>query len=483
MKLNPAVSALAAIFVTAPWAMAGTGILANSNAFKPQITLGETLTEKLVRYFTLEPDPANPGDEFDDANGNNRWDAGEELITDHDGDNRYDAPKFIKVYGYGKMPSQKVNARIVANLKGVGTNPEDPESGPVDFDFDSINEETPVSITVGDYSFSSTLGAEEGRGVFTRETTINGVLYEAGQPKPLGSSALYKLGYSYPKLDSSGNEVTDEEGNPVTLFKQTGSIKVEWSRQSKTVTFTLEERTQAPDITPQDPTQTGATSIAADRLAVLSTRASRNFANQPIPVSVTFGSASGARVAYGRGVIKSRFHRVLSEENPYVRSVSLTAAADTEGPKLRLVVPAAADPELFGVDFLGGVTDRPSPTFPGVFPLPEELADASDAPELGLLINGQGQPSGDPADETTNTPFSIDFTDALGNPLPVDDDGNPTVPGYVNGNGFFGGFCELYEATNNLTFIATDADGNVTTLTRKVTAKPLEEFQNTNPAP
>ena len=65
----------------------------------------------------------------------------------------------------------------------------------------------------------------------------------------------------------------------------------------------------------------------------------------------------------------------------------------------------------------------------------------------------------------------------------MDDDGNPTVPGYVNGNGFFGGFCELYEATNNLTFIATDADGNVTTLTRKVTAKPLEEFQNTNPAP
>ncbi len=476
MKLNPAVSALAAIFVTAPWAMAGTGILANRDAFKPQITLGETLTEKLVRYFTLEPDPANPGDEFDDANGNGRWDAGEELITDHDGDNRYDAPKFIKVYSYGKMPSQKVNARIVANLKGVGTNPEDPEAGSVDFDFDSINEETPVSITVGDYSFSSTLGAEEGRGVFTRATTINGVLYEAGQPKPLGSSALYKLGYSYPKLDSSGNEVTDEEGNPVTLFKQTGSIKIEWSRQSKTVTFTLEQRTLAPDIaSPGEKT-----SIAADRLAVLSTRASRNFANQPIPVSVTFGSASGARVAYGRGVIKSRFHRVLAAENPYVRSVSLTAAADTEGPKLRLMVPAAADPELFGVDFLGSVTDRPSPTFPSAIPLPEELADASNAPELGLLINGQGQSSGDPGDETTNTPFSIDFTDALGNPLPVDDDGNPTVPGYVNGNGFFGGFCELYEATNNLTFIATDADGNVTTLTRKVTAKPLEEFQNTN---
>jgi hypothetical protein len=470
MLLKPALTTLAALALSAPWAMAGAGILANTDSFKPQITLGETLSEKLVRYFTVELDPENPGDSFFDENENGKRDTGEDYTDDNE-NGRYDAPKFIKVYTYGKMPTQKVNAKVVANLKGVASNPEDPEGAPVDFDFDSISEETPVAITVGDYEFSSTLGEEQSRGVFTRDTTINGIDYLAGDPKPLGTSALYKLGYSYPKLDSAGQEVTDEEGNPVLLFKQTGSIKIEWSRLTKTVTFTLEQRTQAPDIA--EPA--GTSSIAADRLAGLSTRSSKNFANQPIPVSVTFGSSTGTRVAYGRGVIKSRYHRVLEQqegENPYVRSVSITGAGDNEGPRLRLTVPGAADPELFGVDFLGSITDRPAPTFSSVFDIdPSELAP----PSIELLINGQGNP-----EDPNGGGYSIDFTDAQGNPLPTDGEGNPTVPGYSNGLGFFGGFCELYEANNNLTFIARDADGNASLFTRKVTAKALDEIENSS---
>lgn len=468
MNLKPTVSTLAVLTLSAPWAMAGTGILANTDSFKPQISVGETLTEKLVRYFTTEVDPENPGDSFDDVNENGKRDLGEEYSDDNE-NGRYDAPRFIKVYTYGKMPSQKVNARIVANLKGVAGDPEDPEGAPQDFDFDSINEETPVSVTVGDYTFNSTLGEEDSRGVFTRTTVVNGVEYSAGDPKPLGTSALFKLGYSYPKLDAGGQEVTDEEGNPILLFKQTGSVKIEWSRQTKTVTFTVEQRTLAPDIA--EPS--GSTSVAADRLAGLSTRSSKSFANQPIPVSVTFGSSGGSRVAYAKGVIKSRYHRVLSTqnpENPYVRSVSLTGAADIEAPKLKLSVPAAADAELFGVDFLGSVTDRPAPTFSGVFEIaPSELVP----PSVELLINGQGNP-----EDPNGGAYAVDFTDAQGNPLPVDGEGNPTVSGYTNGLGFFGGFCELYEANNNLTFIARDAEGNASSFTRKVTAKALEEFEN-----
>ena len=198
-------------------ATAATGILQNNGAAKPKITISDSYNDKLVRYYTLELDEANPGDSFEDTNENEKRDAGEPYTDDNE-NGKYDAPKYNKVYSYGVETTVRTSAKITLSLVNNDFTA---------FDFTSISAETPVAIKIGDFTFSKTLGEETGRGLYTRNgTDADGNDYSIGDPKPFTSS-LVKAVYKFEQETGA----TDDNGDPV--MKTTGTLQFDWNKTSK----------------------------------------------------------------------------------------------------------------------------------------------------------------------------------------------------------------------------------------------------------
>ena len=398
---------------------AGKGILETRPGFRPTLVISDTLTDTVLRSVEREVDPANSGDSYEDRNGNGVFDAGDELITDSDGDGQYDEPVYLTRVTYTRAPMQRLTAKIVASLRDLEG---------ADFDFSSVSVDTPVSIQIGDYSFSGLLGEEQGRGVWRKAGVLNGVPYAAGDAKPLGNSAVYVLGSHVRRLAKDGTPLLDPVGTPLTRFREDGRIRVDWNARLGLVQFTVQLRLL-------DDGSFGATpSFLATRLADSTGSGKQTFNHQPIPVRVRFGTAAGERLVYGKGIRQASAHRLLPAETP-LRSIAVLGAADHQAPKLsRMNVPSQSTDGR--VSFSGTLSDRPSPTFPGLFEIPEEdLA----GPTLEVYVNGTG------------------VTDENGNVVggfPVD------TSLYSEGQCEFGAAVQLSEPLNTLRLVARDADGN-----------------------
>jgi hypothetical protein len=279
-----------------------------------------------------------------------------------------------------------------------------------------------VELEIGDYKFSSTLGANQGA-------------WSAANPT--GTRAQYDLGYAVPVLNSDGTPATDASGNPVTRFKQTGRIRFEWSQRTGLLLILLEERIAAPEL-PE-----AKSGFAANRLTDSLELGAQRFANQPIPVRIQFGQFTGTRLSYSKGIRQAVPHRLLPSTNS-LRSVGLAAAADNSAPKFTRFTGSSA-PDSVEFSFSGTLIDRGAPTFPALFEMPEA---ESLKPSLRVHVNDEG------------------MLDASGNFIP----GFPVETLGSGGTTTFTGSCILAQAVNILRFVATDADGNTSTLVRKVRA-------------
>ncbi len=493
---------LTALLLATPYlATADVNILANGGTLtaplKPTITISDSYSDKLVRFFTVE---AFPADTYNDDNDNGKKDTGETYNDDNGIDGTQTTATYKKTYTSGLQTTAKLSAKIVV------TNLLKPDESPVyasrpvsDTDTVIVDETTPVFIKIGDFSFQGTLGDEDGRGVFTKDTTIGDQSYSVGDKKPFLPTlrtATFKIGYSMPDLDANFQQKlikdpTDPTGETFVdapeKFVQTGSLLVDWSglsastvaanKAGKTLTITYISAVTYNEGDEPETFWTG-------RMSELSLKTISKFVNQPIPVEVTFGEATGQRLAYANGVTKARQHRARGEATPKIlHSVSLIGAADTVAPVVKFAPAAAADPELAGVDFLGTVQDIGAATYPTL--MTEEDANGlvvNVAPKLELTISG-------------SDPILVPYTDLLGNPLTSLAEGIPTelVPneaGYYNstqvlnslGLGNFGGFADLSDvyadetkanfnqpvASYTIILTATDADGNATVTTKTV---------------
>jgi hypothetical protein len=417
-KISPLFYACAALSLPGV-CHAGKGILETRPGFRPTLVISDILTDTVLRSVERELDPANPGDSYEDRNSNGMFDAGDELGTDFDGDGQYDDPVYLTRVTYTRAPVQRLTAKIVASLRdSEGTN----------FDFSSVTVDTPVSIEIGDYSFSGRLGEEQGRGVWRKAGVLNGVPYAEGDAKPLGNSAVYILGSHVRRLAKDGTPLLDPVGTPLTRFREDGRIRVDWNPRLGLVQFTVQLRLM-------DDGSFGATpSFLATRLPDSTVSGKQTFNHQPIPVRVRFGMATGERLVYGKGIRQAGAHRLLPAETP-LRSIVVLGAADHLAPRLsRMDVPSQSSDGR--ASFSGTLSDRPAPTFPGLFEIPaEDLV----GPTLEVYVNGTG------------------FTDGNG----AEVGGFPVETSlYLNGQCEFGGAAQLAEPVNTLRLVARDADGN-----------------------
>ncbi len=316
--------------------------------------------------------------------------------------------------------AEKVAAKVVA-LMG-------------DFDFSKITADTEVAFAVGDFTFRAMLGEA---GTKTIAATGN---------------ALFSFNVQVPVLDVDGNAKLDKDGNETFTVVKIGTLSWAWSASAKTVTVTLAVVIPGGGIADA----AGVTGIASVQFGALGVEVpqggERRFANCPVPVGMQFGSVAGSRDAFVGGVTRTRLVKMAGAEAPQVTtSVVLAGGADTRGPQLTVRAPAkVGDGEtapLFAV-----LVDRVAPSG---YSTPGALG--YEAPEVAVYVN-KTPAVGVDAD------FTLRYSDSRGNAL---------VEGVVvlngKGTGYLAGETgALSGSTQTLRFVATDSEGNTTTVVKSV---------------
>jgi hypothetical protein len=304
------------------------------------------------------------------------------------------------------MP-EKLSAKIVGNLAGFVL-------------ADEINDDMPVSLVVGEFRFESTLAQSD-------EAVKNHDTFPTAKKKA-----------TFPFL------VDLDLPNGNTISKRVGSIVFAWTPALLTVTLAVTDGEQA-----------GLGEIGAQNFVGLYTdesdlgnkpSGSVKFDGQFLDVMVNFGSATGERMAIGKGVSKTtnkRFGRGDEAENLPLQSVTLAGAFDTTAPKVTGVVPAT--------DAVAGVSDGVIAFTLSVSDTPAaNAANGITPPTVRILSVG----SDGSTDDVTYDPTTI-----------PDDGSGPVTYDIVLG---------LLAPTTTLTIVVTDATGNATTLTKTVTSAATE---------
>lgn len=362
-------------------ASAETNILANSGKFKPAIVFSDTYAERLFTFAAPPPEPGLPRDP-----------------ATHD---IFAAP-------------ERISAKIVANLAA--------------FDFATeITEDMPIAVRVGAFQFIATLG-QDGSRTFDRD----------GNPKPFDpkkTSATFYYGVDV--LDADLNPKVDTNGNPIR--RKVGSLVFAWNTKAKTLTVTLAN---------SDVGGSGASPIAAANFVGAGDDGIKggrlSFAGEPVAVAVTFGTATGLRAAYAKGISQTSYRKFGSDaagtlEGPFaIHTVTVQGSADVTAPTLVATVPAK-DADVNGlIDLSGTVTDLPPGTFSGT----------AAALTVVIYVNDSPDPvSADVLDPSTEGP------DPKGKHL------------------FTAADVALSKSVNTLTIVATDGDGNSRSVQKKVTTK------------
>jgi sulfatase modifying factor 1 len=357
-----------------------TGILANQGKVKPVVTVANSYSEKVVRTFSGDADSG-------------------------------------PIYEV-QQSAEKVSAKVMALLG--------------DFDFNGINSDMVVALSVGDFSFSATLG-------------------EAGTRKlePTGN-ATFTLNLQVPQLDADGGAKLDAEGNEIFTAVRMGTLNWAWNASSKRVTATLVLVIPGGGLADT----VGVGGIASERFAALreqiQTGGERRFGNQPVPVTLRFGEAQGSRDAFVGGVTRTRALKMPGAEAPYVTtSVVLAGGADTRGPQLSVRVPARVEN---AVAVFAGLADRPAPSG---FSTPQMLGYT--VPEVAVYVD---QVPG----EGVEPDFMLEYSDSRGNPLSEGALGlNPKGAGYLQGRR-----AGISSGAYVLRIVAIDSEGNMASLVKTV---------------
>ncbi len=377
------------------WA-APSGILANQGKLKPSISVAWSRADKLVKAVETPADRASGT---------------------------------AAVYRYQVVSgAEKVSAKVVASLADAYFD--------APFDFAGISSETVLGLSVGDFSFSSTVGEASSKTV-----GANG-------------KAVFNFVRETPVLDAQGNPKLDRNGNEMVTRKTLGSLSFVWSARTKSVTVTLT------GVIPEG----GA--LEGEVLAGIAPRffesagvssGTVSFANEAVPVSVTFGDVTGERNAWagvkvGTKVSFLRANAGDAYEDFAVSSVVLAGAADTTGPVLTVTLPAKADASGAAAVKVT-LTERGAPTSGaggGGLPTVEVLGN----PAAGSLE------AGDAAGSVT-----LGYVDKTGASVAEGMELSAKGVGYLAGTL---GAQGLGLASNVVKVVATDSEGNQTVVEKKV---------------
>lgn len=309
--------------------------------------------------------------------------------------------------------AEKISAKIVANLTG--------------FNFASeILADMPVGFTVGSLSFSGTLSD-------LLPQDANGNLLKPFNAAITSGTHFFNV----QKLDVSGNGVTNAAGDPVMV--KAGSVKFAWTTGSNptlTITATISDLAEAAQDSTLDTSGTPLSDLNAIGLADKGdgTTQSLSFANEAIPITVTFGDAIGQRNSYGKGTTKTVYKSVDGTASP-VNTASVVGLVDHAPPVLAVTLPAN-DGGAGAIDFTGTVVDLP----------PDTLGLSTPVVDVEAYVNDDGTYS---------------------NPIPADSVDNPDATGKA-GFSFTG--LLLNSGANTVLIVATDESGNVATFTAQVTS-------------
>jgi hypothetical protein len=379
------------------WSQAPTGILANSGRFKPTVTIANSYSEKLVRVLVEPALPADP-------------ETGE--------------PAVPAVYGQEvAIQPEKISAKVVGTLADA--------NGQALVDFSTLDENTAVALSAGNFSFNSTLGAAKSLRLGTK------------------GSATFVFERQETVLDSAGEPKLDQNGNEIVRIKRMGTLVFQWNNASKTITATLSAVIPTGGASEDD----GLASIAASNFHdVTEEEGTVSFANEPIAVRLQFGDLTGTRNAFISGKTVRRVQRVrvdpsddsLDEYYP-TTSVSLSGAADVKAPTLSVRVPASANLETGEAALTATLVDRGLPT----------LSSREDFENPTVTVFVAGSEAG-----------TLDYVASdLGPDAGLDSKGRGSLTGIIGSD-------SLSAPTNTLTIVASDSEGNKTVVTRKVKGAP-----------
>ncbi|MGB8166607.1 MAG: hypothetical protein WCF18_03895 [Chthoniobacteraceae bacterium] len=290
-------------------------------------------------------------------------------------------------------------ARIVANL--------------ANFDLTELSEDTSISVSIGDFQFDATIAdllpvGRDGNSVPYSSKITGGTYYIRAD-----------------KLDRNGDPIYKRNGDPVQV--KVGAVGVAWTATTLTINVAILDTEQA---------EVGGVLDTLNLIGLAddgSKGGTINFANEAVPVSVTFGSASGESFSYARGFTKTAYKNVRGEVLT-LNSAGAAGAADMVAPVLVVTVPAD-DAGSGYVDFAGTVTDLAAGTLPD--------STSGQFVEVEVYLN-------DP-----------DFAA----PIPADDVSDPDKAGKRTFS--FTGI-PLDSGENTIVIVATDDSGNQIVITKKV---------------
>ena len=256
-------------------------------------------------------------------------------------------------------------------------------------------------------------------------------------------------------LDTDGNPRLDANENEMFSTVRLGSMKWTWNASTKVVSVTLALVIPAGGI----PDTAGVGGIACANFAGLAGEGGvRRFANVPLAVTVGFGDATGSRDVFVGGVTQTRLVQAkgVAADHPDtfpVTAVVLAGAADTRAPQLTVRMPSkvevGAEAAIFGV-----LVDRPAPSG---YSTPGALGYGE--PEVAVYAN---QVPGEGVDPD----FVLGYSDSRGTALAENALGlNAKGTGYLAGE-----TGPLGAGTHTLRFVATDSEGNTSTLVKTVLA-------------
>jgi hypothetical protein len=196
---------------------------------------------------------------------------------------------------------QKIAIKVVANIEG--------------FDFSELDEiDMPLELTVGEFLWTGFILDD------SVEAQKNGGVFPAGKKK---ATFIFLGDFEKP----NGDIVT----------KKAGSLTLSWTSTRLTVKVLVTD-TEAITLAGLAALgQIGATNFTAlyEDLSDLGNKPSGkvSFSGEPIDVNLTFGSATGQRTVFAKGVSKTAYKKYGSEakgtlEDLYVESVKLTGKTD-----------------------------------------------------------------------------------------------------------------------------------------------------------